>query len=130
MRLIYRWRREQPISSAAAQLVAVRIASESPPCIAPVPPQRVEPQIAGGAGSRLRSNLSALRRVIAALGDDGPWAGRPHLGRGFDGLAAVVQHHDPVIRHGSSGNGRRRPLRVLRVHRGVLRRAPPAVFAR
>jgi transposase len=70
--LIYRWRREQPVSVAAALLVPVRIASESPP--------RVEPQIRGGAGSieiklaggvRVRVgedvSLPALRRVIAAL---------------------------------------------------------------
>jgi transposase len=78
--LIYRWRREQPVSAAPAQLVPVRIASEGPPRIAPVPLPRVEPQIRGGAGSieielaggvRVRVgedvSLPALRRVIAAL---------------------------------------------------------------
>jgi len=78
--LIYRWRREQPVSAAPAQLVPVRIASESRPRIAPVPPPRVEPQSTGGTGSieieladgvRVRVgedvNLPALRRVIAAL---------------------------------------------------------------
>ena len=78
--LIYRWRREQPVAASPAQLVPVRIASESPPRIAPVPPSRVEPQIAGGGGSieieladgsRVRVDdgvsLTALRRVIAAL---------------------------------------------------------------
>jgi transposase len=77
--LIYRWRREQPVS-AAAQLVPVRIASESRPRIAPVPPSRIEPRITSGAGSieielaggvRVRVgedvSLPALRRVIAAL---------------------------------------------------------------
>ena len=70
--LIYRWRREQRVAAAPAQLVPVRIASESPP--------RVEPQITGGAGSieielaggvRVRVgedvSLPALRRVLAAL---------------------------------------------------------------
>ena len=78
--LIYRWRREQPVSTAPAQLVPVRIASESPPRIAPVPTPRAEPGIAGGSGSieielaggaRVRVgedvSLPALRRVIAAL---------------------------------------------------------------
>jgi transposase len=78
--LIYRWRRERPVSAAPAQLVPVRIASESAPHIAPVPPPRVEPPITGGAGSieielaggvRVRVgedvSLPALRRVIAAL---------------------------------------------------------------
>jgi len=78
--LIYRWRRERPVSAAPAHLVAVRIAPESQPCIAPVPPPRVEPHIAGGSGSieiefaggvRVRVgegvSLPALRRVIAAL---------------------------------------------------------------
>jgi transposase len=78
--LIYRWRREQPVSAAAAQLVPVRIASESPPRIAPVLPPRVEPQITSGSGSieielaggvRVRVgedvSLPALRRVIVAL---------------------------------------------------------------
>ena len=78
--LIYRWRREQPVSAAPAQLVPVRIASGSPPRTAPVSPPRVEPQSTGGTGSieieladgvRVRVgedvNLPALRRVIAAL---------------------------------------------------------------
>ena len=78
--LIYRWRREQPVSAAAAQLVPVRIASEIPPSIAPVPPPRAEPHIGSGSGSieiefaggvRVRVgedvSLPALRRVIAAL---------------------------------------------------------------
>jgi transposase len=78
--LIYRWRREQPVSAAAAQLVPVRLASESPPRMAPVAPPRAEPHIAGGSGSieielaggvRVRVgedvSLPALRRVIAAL---------------------------------------------------------------
>ena len=78
--LIYRWRREQPLSASPAQLVPVRIASESPPRIAPVPPPRVEPHVTGGSGSieielaggvRVRVgedvSLPALRRVIAAL---------------------------------------------------------------
>jgi transposase len=78
--LIYRWRREQPVSAAAAQLVPVRLTSESPPRMAPVPPPRAEPHIAGGSGSieielaggvRVRVgedvSLPALRRVIAAL---------------------------------------------------------------
>jgi transposase len=78
--LIYRWRREQPVSVSPAHLVPVRIASENPPRMAPVPPRRVEPQIAGGGGSieielaggvRVRVgegvSLPALRRVIAAL---------------------------------------------------------------
>ena len=76
--LIYRWRREHPVS--AAQLVPVRIASEIPPSIAPVPPPRSEPHIGVGSGSieiefaggvRVRVGedvgLPALRRVIAAL---------------------------------------------------------------
>jgi transposase len=78
--LIYRWRREQSVSGAPAQLVPVRIASDGPPCIAPVPPLRVEPHSTGGTGSieielaggvRVRVgedvSLPALRRVIAAL---------------------------------------------------------------
>ena len=78
--LIYRWRREQPVSAAPAQLVPVRIASESPPRIAPVAPPRGELPITSGAGSieielaggvRVRVgedvSLPALRRVIAAL---------------------------------------------------------------
>jgi transposase len=78
--LIYRWRREQPISATPAQLVPVRIASEIPPSIAPVPASRAEPHKAGGSGSieielaggvRVRVgedvSLPALRRVIAAL---------------------------------------------------------------
>jgi transposase len=78
--LIYRWRREQLVSAAPAQLVPVRIASESPPSIAPVPPPRAEPQSISGSGSieielacgvRVRVgedvSLPALRRVIAAL---------------------------------------------------------------
>jgi transposase len=78
--LIYRWRREQPVSAAPAQLVPVRIASESPPGITAVRAPRVERQSAGGAGSieielaggvRVRVgedvSLPALRRVIAAL---------------------------------------------------------------
>jgi transposase len=77
--LIYRWRREQPASAPAAQLVPVRIASENPPCIAPAP-TRVGSQVAGGGrsieielggGVRVRVgedvSLPALRRVIAAL---------------------------------------------------------------
>src|SRR5689334_22004328 len=47
--LIYRWRREQPVSSAPARLVPVRIASESPPCNTPVPSPRAEPQVGGGS---------------------------------------------------------------------------------
>ena len=78
--LIYRWRRERAVSAAPAQLVPVRIASESPPGIRTTPARRVEPQIAGGSGSieielaggvRVRVgedvSLPALRRVIAAL---------------------------------------------------------------
>jgi transposase len=78
--LIYRWRREQPVSAAPAQLVPVLITAESPPRIAPVPPPREEPRITGGSGSieielaggaRVRVgedvSLPALRRVIAAL---------------------------------------------------------------
>jgi transposase len=76
--LIYRWRREQPVSSAPARLVPVRIASESPPCNTPVPSPRAEPQVGGGSieielagGVRVRVgedvSLMALRRVIAAL---------------------------------------------------------------
>ena len=78
--LIYRWRREQPVSAAAAQLVPVRIASEIPPSIAPAPPPRAEPHIGSGSGSieiefaggvRVRVgedvSLPALRRVITAL---------------------------------------------------------------
>src|ERR1700754_5111998 len=75
--LIYRWRREQPVSGAVAQLVPVRIAPEPPP-IAPVPPSRAAPHMTGGSGSieieladgvRVRVgedvSLPALRRVIA-----------------------------------------------------------------
>ena len=78
--LIYRWRREQPASAIPARLGPVRIASEISPGVAGVPPPRVEPQSAGGAGSieielaggvRVRVgedvSLPALRRVIAAL---------------------------------------------------------------
>jgi transposase len=78
--LIYRWRREQPVSAAPVRMVPVRIASEPPPSIAPVLPPRARPQIAGGSGSieielaggvRIRVgedvSLPALRRVIAAL---------------------------------------------------------------
>ena len=78
--LIYRWRREQPAAVPPAQLIPVRIASESPPRIAPVPPPRVEPEVASGGGLieielaggvRVRVgedvSLPALRRVIAAL---------------------------------------------------------------
>jgi transposase len=78
--LIYRWRREQPAAAPPARLIPVRIASGSPPRIAPVPPSRVEPQVASGGGSieielaggvRVRVgedvSLPALRRVIAAL---------------------------------------------------------------
>jgi transposase len=78
--LIYRWRREQPVSAPAAQLVPVRIASEGPPRTAPVPAPRAEPRVPTGAGSieiefaggvRVRVgedvSLPALRRVIAAL---------------------------------------------------------------
>src|SRR5579863_4049387 len=49
--LIYRWRREQPVSAAPAHLVAVQIARESPPCIAPIPPPRAASQTTGGSGS-------------------------------------------------------------------------------
>jgi transposase len=78
--LIYRWRREQRASAAPAQLVPVRIASESPPSMAPAPSPRGGPEIAGRAGSieielaggvRVRVgedvSLPALRRVMAAL---------------------------------------------------------------
>jgi transposase len=78
--LIYRWRRERPVSAAPVHLLPVRIASESPPRIAQAPAPRVEPPIPGGAGSieielgggvRVRVgedvSLPALRRVIAAL---------------------------------------------------------------
>lgn len=78
--LIYRWRREQPISAGSARLVPVQIAPESPPGITRVPPPRAAPQLAGGSGSieiefadgvRVRVgedvSLPALRRVIAAV---------------------------------------------------------------
>jgi transposase len=78
--LIYRWRREQPVSAAAAQLVPVRIAAETASGTAPIPPPRAEPGMTGGSGSieielaggvRVRVgedvSLAALRRVIAAL---------------------------------------------------------------
>jgi len=78
--LIYRWRREQPVSAAPIHLVPVQLAAENPACIAPIPPPRVEPQTTGGSGLieiefaggvRVRVgedvSLPALRRVIAAL---------------------------------------------------------------
>src|ERR1700733_6458446 len=48
--LIYRWRREQPVSAAPIHLVPVQLAAESSPCIAPIPPPRAEPQTTGGSG--------------------------------------------------------------------------------
>jgi transposase len=93
--LIYRWRREQPVSAASVQLVPVRIAAETASNTAPVPSPRAEPRMKGGSGSieielaggvRVRVgedvSLPALRRVISALGDDYPWSGRPHLAGG------------------------------------------------
>jgi transposase len=78
--LIYRWRRWRPGSAAQAQLVPVRIASESPPGIAPTRSLRTVPQVSRRAASieielagdvRVRVDedvsLPALRRVIAAL---------------------------------------------------------------
>ena len=62
--LIYRWRREQPVSAAAARLVPVRIAAESLPCIEPVPPPRAEPHM-GAARDRSRSSLRAV--CVSAL---------------------------------------------------------------
>src|SRR3954447_13330788 len=43
--LIYRWRREQPVSAAPVHLLPVRIASESPPRIAQGPAPRAEPHM-------------------------------------------------------------------------------------
>jgi transposase len=78
--LIYRWRREQPVSAAPVHLLPVRIASESPPRIAQGPAPRAEPHMTDRPGSieiefadgvRVRVgedvSLPALRRVIAAL---------------------------------------------------------------
>ena len=78
--LIYRWRREQAVTAAPAQLVPVRIGSEIPPRNSSVASSSAEPRIAGGSGSieiefaggiRVRVgedvSLPALRRVIAAL---------------------------------------------------------------
>ena len=78
--LIYRWRREQLVSVASAQLVPVRIASETASSLAPVPLPRAEPHMTGRSGSieielaggvRVRVgegvSLPTLRRVIAAL---------------------------------------------------------------
>ena len=77
---IYRWRREQPAAVPPAQLIPVRIASESPPGIAPTRSLRTVPQVsrraalieielAGDVRVRVDEDVSlpALRRVIAAL---------------------------------------------------------------
>jgi transposase len=78
--LIYRWRREQPMSAASVQLVPVRIAAETASGTAPIPSPRAEPgmtdrsgsieiELAGGVRVRVGADVSlaALRRVISAL---------------------------------------------------------------
>jgi transposase-like protein len=76
---IYRWRRERAVSAAPAQLVPVRIASESPPGMetararveAPIAvgSGSIEIELAGGVRGRVGEDVSlpALRRLIAAL---------------------------------------------------------------
>jgi transposase len=88
--LIYRWRREQPVSAAPARLVPVRIASDSPPCNTPVPSPRGEPQTAGGAGS---IEIEFPGGVRVRVGEDVSLAAMrvTDMRRGFDGLAAMVQ---------------------------------------
>jgi transposase len=58
--LIYRWRREQSDSATPAHLVPVRIASESPPRIAPVAPPEWDFK-SRAERDRSRSNLPAVR---------------------------------------------------------------------
>jgi transposase len=77
--LIYRWRREQPVSAASVQLVPVRIAAENASGSAPIPPRgeagmtgrsrSIEIELAGGVRVRVGDDVSlaALRRVISAL---------------------------------------------------------------
>ena len=78
--LIYRWRREQPVSAASVQLVPVRISAETASGTAPIPSARAEAGMTGRSGSieielpdgvRVLVgedvSLAALRRVISAL---------------------------------------------------------------
>ena len=77
--LIYRWRREQPVSAASVRLVPVRIAAETASGSAPIAPRgeagmtgrsgSIEIELAGGVRVRVGDDVSlaALRRVISAL---------------------------------------------------------------